>query len=144
MKVPTLKTAVGAGFVILLLNTGYISAFATPSIFYMANVLLHLVLGLVLAVAFALLLKREPDLRRPADRAGGVLCDRAGLCAVAGLGGQPARAPVDAQRAHRVVARRRCRAAAVPVPAWPDRGASAHARASASGTRRSLPPRFPS
>src|SRR5215204_6449949 len=64
MKVPTLKTAVGAGFVILLLNTGYISAFATPSIFYMANVLLHLVLGLAVATTFALLLKREPDLRR--------------------------------------------------------------------------------
>src|SRR6187200_1163814 len=64
MKVLTLKTAVGAGFVILLLNTGYISAFATPSVFYMANVLLHLLLGLVLAVAFAWLLTREPDLRR--------------------------------------------------------------------------------
>ena len=65
MKVPTLKTAVGAGFVLLLLNTGYISAVATASIFYMGNVLLHLVLGLVLAVAFALLLEREPELRRP-------------------------------------------------------------------------------
>ena len=65
MKVLTLKTAVGAGFVILLLNSGYISAFATPSVFYMANVLLHLVLGAVLAGAFALLLKRQPDLRRP-------------------------------------------------------------------------------
>src|SRR4051812_26577424 len=65
MKVPTLRTAVGAGFVLLLLNTGYISAFATASIFYMGNVLLHLVLGLVLGVALALLLKREPELRRP-------------------------------------------------------------------------------
>ena len=65
MKVPTLKTAIGAGFVLLLLNTGYISAFATPSVFYMGNVLLHLVLGLVLAAAFALLLTREPELRRP-------------------------------------------------------------------------------
>src|SRR5438105_4261581 len=65
MKVPALKTAVGAGFVILLLNSGYIAAFATPSIFYMVNVLLHLVLGAVLAVAFAWLLTREPDLRRP-------------------------------------------------------------------------------
>ena len=53
MKVPTLKTGVGAGFVILLLNTGYISAFATASIFYMGNVLLHLVLGLVFAIALA-------------------------------------------------------------------------------------------
>jgi tetratricopeptide (TPR) repeat protein len=65
MKVPTLKTAVGAGFVLLLLNTGYISAFDTPSIFYMGNVLLHLVLGLTLAGASALLLKRQPELRRP-------------------------------------------------------------------------------
>ena len=65
MKALTLKTALGGGFVILLLNTGYISAFATPSIFYMANVLLHLVLGLALAVAFAVLLKRQSDLRRP-------------------------------------------------------------------------------
>jgi tetratricopeptide (TPR) repeat protein len=65
MKALTLKTVVGAGFVVLLLNTGYISAFATPSIFYMANVLLHLVLGLVLAVALAWLLTREPELRRP-------------------------------------------------------------------------------
>jgi len=63
MNALTLKTSVGAGFVVLLLNTGYISAFATPSVFYMANVLLHLVLGLLLAVAFAWLLKREPGLR---------------------------------------------------------------------------------
>ncbi|MBY0496647.1 MAG: tetratricopeptide repeat protein [Cyanobacteria bacterium] len=60
-----LATAIGAGFIFLLLNSGYISAFATPSIFYMANVLLHLVLGLALAVAFAWLLAREPALRRP-------------------------------------------------------------------------------
>src|SRR4051812_33985684 len=65
MKAPTLKTVVGAGFVLLLLNTGYIAAFATASIFYMGNVLLHLVLGLVLGIAFAWLLKREPELRRP-------------------------------------------------------------------------------
>jgi tetratricopeptide (TPR) repeat protein len=65
MKIPTLKTVVGAGFVLLLLNTGYISAFATPSIFYMGNVLLHLVLGVALAIAFAVLLAREPELRRP-------------------------------------------------------------------------------
>lgn len=35
MKVPTLATAVGAGFVLLLLNTGYISAVDTPSILEM-------------------------------------------------------------------------------------------------------------
>ncbi|MCX6609147.1 MAG: hypothetical protein NTV52_36900, partial [Acidobacteria bacterium] len=32
-------------FVALLANTAYIAAFASPTIFYMANVLLHLVLG---------------------------------------------------------------------------------------------------
>jgi tetratricopeptide (TPR) repeat protein len=65
MTRPTLKAAVGAGFVLLLINTGYISAFASPTVFYMTNVLAHLVLGVALAVAFAVLLKREPALRRP-------------------------------------------------------------------------------
>ena len=32
-------------FIVLLLNTAYIAAFASPTVFYMANVLLHLVLG---------------------------------------------------------------------------------------------------
>jgi tetratricopeptide (TPR) repeat protein len=50
-------------FVVLLVNTAYISAFASPTVFYMGNVLLHLVLGLVLAAAFAVLLARRPDLR---------------------------------------------------------------------------------
>ena len=65
MKRPTLKTAVGAGFVLLLINTGYISAFASPTIFYMMNVLAHFAGGVALAVAFAVLLKRDPELRRP-------------------------------------------------------------------------------
>ena len=51
-------------FVVLLVNTAYISAYASPTVFYMGNVLLHLVLGVVLAVAFGLLLARRPDLRR--------------------------------------------------------------------------------
>ncbi len=50
-------------FVVLLVNTAYIAAFVSPTIFYMSNVLLHLVLGLVLAVMFAVLLARRPDLR---------------------------------------------------------------------------------
>ena len=65
MTRPTLKAAVGAGFVLLLINTGYIAAFASPTIPYMMNVLAHFVGGLALAAAFALLLKREPELRRP-------------------------------------------------------------------------------
>jgi tetratricopeptide (TPR) repeat protein len=50
-------------FVVLLVNTAYITAFASPTVFYMGNVLVHLVLGLALAVAFAALLARRPDLR---------------------------------------------------------------------------------
>src|SRR5947209_13947670 len=50
-------------FVVLLVNTAYISAFASPTIFYMLNVLLHLVLGVALAVTFTLLLARRPELR---------------------------------------------------------------------------------
>src|SRR5258706_16142861 len=53
----------GLLFVVLLLNTAYITAFASPTIFYMGNVLLHLLLGLVLAVMFALLLARRPEMR---------------------------------------------------------------------------------
>ncbi|HEY2293651.1 MAG TPA: tetratricopeptide repeat protein [Thermoanaerobaculia bacterium] len=51
-------------FVVLLVNTAYITAFASPTIFYMSNVLAHLVLGLALAVACGVLLARRPDLRR--------------------------------------------------------------------------------
>ena len=53
-------------FVVLLVNTAYIAAFASPTIFYMSNVLLHFVLGLGLSVAFVVLLMKRPDLRREA------------------------------------------------------------------------------
>jgi hypothetical protein len=36
--------------VLLLVNTSYIAAFASPTIFYMDNVVLHLALGVVLAI----------------------------------------------------------------------------------------------
>ncbi len=47
-----------AGLLTLLVNTAYVWAFASPTIFYMANVLLHVMLGLALAVAAAALLRR--------------------------------------------------------------------------------------
>jgi Flp pilus assembly protein TadD len=50
-------------FLVLLVNTAYLAAFASPTVFYMANVLLHLVLGVALAVAGAVLLWRRPELR---------------------------------------------------------------------------------
>ncbi|HEX3526078.1 MAG TPA: tetratricopeptide repeat protein [Thermoanaerobaculia bacterium] len=50
-------------FLVLLVNTAYLAAFAAPTVFYMANVLLHLVLGVALAIAGAILLWRRPELR---------------------------------------------------------------------------------
>jgi tetratricopeptide (TPR) repeat protein len=54
----TLPRWVSAGFWVLLVNTGYVWAFASPTLFYMANVLLHVVLGLAVAVGAALLWRR--------------------------------------------------------------------------------------
>jgi len=64
-KADRLTTVVGAGFVLLLVNSAYVWAFAFPTLFYVANVLLHLGLGLALAAAFLVLLVRRPELRRP-------------------------------------------------------------------------------
>jgi tetratricopeptide (TPR) repeat protein len=50
----------GLLLLILLINTAYIAAFASPTIFYMGNVVLHLVLGTVLAVALLWFIRRMP------------------------------------------------------------------------------------
>ncbi|MBM3773539.1 MAG: tetratricopeptide repeat protein [Acidobacteria bacterium] len=47
-------------FLLLLVNSAYLAAFASPTIFYMANVLLHLVLGVVLLVPLFFLISRYP------------------------------------------------------------------------------------
>ena len=49
------------GFFVLLLNSSYLYAFASASLFYFANVALHVFLGAVLGVAFALYLRRHRD-----------------------------------------------------------------------------------
>ena len=64
MKIPSLKALVGLGLVVLLINSGYIAAFADPTIFYMGNVLAHLVIGVLLAVLFGAVLSRDAELRR--------------------------------------------------------------------------------
>ena len=51
-------------FIVLLVNTAYIASFASPTVFYMGNVLLHLVLGVVLTVALFFLLRVIPFYRR--------------------------------------------------------------------------------
>ncbi len=49
----------GALFVV---NTGYIAAFASPTIFYMGNVVLHLVVGLGLTLTVVAMFQRWPSL----------------------------------------------------------------------------------
>jgi len=51
-------------FLVLLVNTGYIAAFASPTIFYMGNVLLHLGLGVALAFAAVWAIVNDVELRR--------------------------------------------------------------------------------
>ena len=51
-------------FIVLLVNTGYISAFAAPNLFYMANVVLHVGLGLLLLGLLAVLLVGAADWKR--------------------------------------------------------------------------------
>ena len=50
-------------FLILLLNSGYIWAFAAPTIFYIGNVVAHLGLGLLLAAVFGYQWLRRPEKR---------------------------------------------------------------------------------
>ena len=59
-----LRKLVAVAFLFLLLNTAYIAAFATPSIFYMGNVVIHVFLGFGLFVAFLVLLAHDRDGRR--------------------------------------------------------------------------------
>ena len=55
-----------AGVVVLLANTAYLAAFASPTPFYFGNVVLHMLLGLALAVACARPIIRA--YRRAVDR----------------------------------------------------------------------------
>src|SRR5579871_1597448 len=66
---------------VFVVSTGYIFAFATPSVFYMANVLLHLLLGTVLAAFVVATAWRRPDLSRFARIGLAILV----LCGIAGL-----------------------------------------------------------
>jgi tetratricopeptide (TPR) repeat protein len=50
-------------FLVLLLNSGYIWAFAAPTLFYVANVVGHLGLGLLLAAVFGWQWAKRPEMR---------------------------------------------------------------------------------
>ncbi len=58
-----LHTWIAALFLLLLVNTGYIAAFASPTIFYMGNVLLHLGLGVLLTAAVIAAVAKDGELR---------------------------------------------------------------------------------
>ena len=58
MKNRSLEYWIGALFLVLLVNTGYIAAFSSATVFYMTNVLGHLVLGAVLAIALLFILRK--------------------------------------------------------------------------------------
>ncbi|HVR09234.1 MAG TPA: tetratricopeptide repeat protein [Thermoanaerobaculia bacterium] len=73
------KKLVAAGWLALLLNTAYIAALPSATLFYMGNVVLHLALGLALTVAVLLLWRRASR-----DAAAG-----AGNAGVAGAAGTP-------------------------------------------------------
>ncbi len=50
------------GLIALLLNTGYVAAFSSPTVFYMGNVALHLLLGVALMVVALFLARRDRTL----------------------------------------------------------------------------------
>jgi tetratricopeptide (TPR) repeat protein len=50
-------------FLVLLVNTAYVAAFSSATVFYMANVLAHVVLGAALAIATMFVLRRSGWLR---------------------------------------------------------------------------------
>ena len=50
----------GILFLVLLVNTAYVAAFASPTIFYMTNVLVHLGLGLVLTFILLYFIRAIP------------------------------------------------------------------------------------
>src|SRR5208282_241866 len=59
MKNTSLEYWIVLLFLVLLVNTGYVAAFSSPTIFYMTNVLGHVVLGTVLAVALLSVMRRN-------------------------------------------------------------------------------------
>ena len=60
MKPEKLVRYAGILLVLLLINTAYIAAFASPTIFYMGNVVLHLALGVALGIMLLWFIRRMP------------------------------------------------------------------------------------
>jgi len=84
MPRPPLSTLLAYATPLLVVNTAYIAVAASPTVFYMANVLLHVVGGTVLWLAAAVWLRREPagPTRTSVRAAVGALTVGVGLAAV--------------------------------------------------------------
>ncbi|MBL0156544.1 MAG: tetratricopeptide repeat protein [Bryobacterales bacterium] len=63
MKLSPAARWTGIAFLVLLVNSAYLAAFATPSIFYMGNVVLHIALGVAWAAGVLWLLIRNSEYR---------------------------------------------------------------------------------
>jgi tetratricopeptide (TPR) repeat protein len=72
MKTRSLAWWIAVLFLVLLVNTGYVAAFSSATVFYMSNVLGHVVLGAVLGIA-GLFVVRRTGLLRGAPAAVGLL-----------------------------------------------------------------------
>ena len=80
---PSLRRWWGWGVGVLIANTAYLAAFASPTPFYFANVVLHMLLGLALAVSVAPSMVRAFGQLSIASRVGSVLAGAGAIVGVA-------------------------------------------------------------
>ncbi|HWF08365.1 MAG TPA: tetratricopeptide repeat protein [Bryobacteraceae bacterium] len=73
MKRHSLQKWIAIFFLVLLVNTAYIAAFSSATVFYMGNVLLHLVLGTVLSLAVIFTINKRKEIVAGAPVAVGFL-----------------------------------------------------------------------
>ncbi len=78
MRPGQLSRWIAVPFLALLANSAYLAAFASPTIFYMGNVLLHVTLGTSLTAGFVWLLLRDRRIARGAPLAAALLFAAAG------------------------------------------------------------------
>ncbi len=64
-----IRNWVAIGFLILIVNAGYLAAFASATVFYMGNVLFHVALGIAITGALFYLLRKSPDMAQGAPTA---------------------------------------------------------------------------
>jgi tetratricopeptide (TPR) repeat protein len=70
-------------FIVLVLNSGYLAAFAEPTVFYMLNVLLHVVLGVALIIPFFIFVRRYLEQDAPKGKELAIYMGRLGYWCLA-------------------------------------------------------------